>query len=106
MSRAERTAETVIKELIEKASIDRYFFMEGRSAHWSISPSNVEKFNNQCAEEVGQYVLNLPEDDRNLLANMSSDELERFGWIVHGYYRPRPEKPVTRRRGAAISFSK
>lgn len=100
----ERTAKTIFEELIQKADIER-FFVESRSGRYSFSPNNHQGLADECAKQVGQLVMSLPEEDRELLANMTSEEIEKFGWIVNGYFRPRPEKPITRVRGP-VTLSK
>jgi hypothetical protein len=84
---AERTAKQVIEELIEKADI--------KSAMRLISSSfpreDTEKYREYCAERVGKLVLSLSDTDRELLKNMTSEELEKYGWFFGGYSRTRPK---------------
>jgi len=96
--KGERTAKTVFDELLQQADCDR-FFVDSRSGIYGINPRNEEKRNKVFADQVGKLVLELPEADRELLKNMSSDDLGDFGWVTTGWFRPRPEKPITRKRG-------
>ena len=96
--KGERTAKTVFDEILLKADAER-FFVDSRSGIYGINPRDEEKRNKVFADQVGRLVLELPEADRELLKNMSSDDLEEFGWVTNGWSRPRPEKLDTRKRG-------
>lgn len=91
--KAKRTAKQIIEELVQKADVDR-FFVEGRSGRYTAGAE--EKFREYCTKEVGQLILTLPETDRELLKDLTTDEL---AYIVNGYYRARPAQPQLRKRG-------
>jgi hypothetical protein len=51
----------------------------------------------QNAELVGKLIENLSEEDRALLAEIKSEDIATAFKVL--WDRPRPEKPITRKRG-------
>ena len=102
----ERTAKHILEEVLQKADLDRFFvssnsgpFMHGHS------DEAIERFNQRCADEVGKRILELPESDREIINSLSSEEFNKaMGWVTNAWSRPRPEKPITRKR-SAVSLS-
>ena len=84
----------ILKELAESAG----------SAYYCDGVLNSNRRNDAWkGEEVGKLVQALSEEDRKILGEIKSDEVvNAFNTM---WNRPRPEKPITRKRGP-VTFSK
>ena len=102
MKKGERTTKDVMADLISQADFDA-FFVVSQSGRYGINHSNIEKQNEMFAEQVGQLVLSLPESDRELLKEMSSEDILSH-WMVGGI-RFRPKEKSLRKRGP-VSLTK
>ena len=99
----ERTVKDVIHDMIEKADLEN-----ARDTIRGDLPSMKEhpirlRHN---AESVGQIVLNLPEEDRKILENMTSKDMEEFEWFFGGYTRMRPKHPTRDRVRGPVKLGK
>ena len=85
-----RDAKTILRELADKADTRAMYdtvMFGGRSY---LLPE-------QKASLVGKLVQDLPEEDRKVLEKLTSSEIANM--LSVSWKRPRPEKPITRRRG-------
>lgn len=91
---SERTPLMILEELAEKAS--SAYYCDGVLS--SMRRDDVYK-----SEQVGKLVKGLSDEDREILSELSSDEVVKTFTVL--WSRPRPEKPITRIRGP-VTFSK
>lgn len=90
----DRNKTHVLNELAEKAG-DRYIYD-------TVLCGGRFKDNERNASLVGQLVQDLPEEDRELLKGLTSDDISSY---FAAYRRPRPQVPTHRRRGP-VTLSK
>lgn len=84
-----RDAKVILRELVEKAD-SRYVydkFLHG--GRWEDADRN--------ASLVGKLVGTLSDEDRKVLDTLSSEEIVEMFSV--GDHHPRPQEPVTRKRG-------
>lgn len=80
-------------ELVEEA--DSKYLTDMISGHLPGSADHPRRLAHN-AESVGEIVQALPQEERDRLKDLTADEISQ---LFAGYRRPRPERPVTRRRG-------
>lgn len=100
--RDERTAKDVIQELIDKATTLNCVWMIRSDIRGRDDP----KIFKENAENIGKLVQKLPESDRELIKNLTAEELISYGWYFGGYDRRRPKEKVSTRIRGPVSFTK
>jgi hypothetical protein len=87
---SEKTSKSILDELVVKAQ--------------TIGGIQGTMHNPRNATQVGQMVKSLSLEDRELLAQLTSDDLECMR--PFGGYHPRPNTVVTRKRDKAVTLKK
>lgn len=86
----ERSKEQILRELVEQAD-EKYLYGMVCADN---RPATVKKRN---AEAVGELVLGLPQEDRDKLKDLTTEDI---GQHFAAYRRARPQFPTHRVRGA------
>lgn len=100
--KSERTLKDVMRDLIHKADIANTMMLVRSDIRSKDDPKLLE-YN---SEQVGKLVTELPEEDRKILENMTSKDMEEFEWFFGGYTRLRPKEPTRDRVRSAVKLSK
>ena len=98
----ERTVKDVMHDLIRKADIAHL----GDTIRGDLPSRNHPKRDDYNSQQVGKLVTELPEEDRKILENMTSKDMEEFEWFFGGYTRMRPKERTRDRVRGPVKLSK
>lgn len=96
MIKNERTPQDVLDDLIQSADSFRMFCQY----------SSGERGDEARSKDIGELVLGLPESDREILKQITSNDVDLQRWVKDGWRFHRPKEPVKRVREKVISLKK